>query len=181
MSDTGREHKSGNAFFGNKDVKYLKKLSRESIEKHTNTSVLYFEVDVEKSKRNFYGEMLVKKFNNPRGISIAGVIELNEGGDNSLEDVPSKILTLKFSCYVAQLRELGIEPKLGDYFATKNRLYFIHNKTILDANSVSVNVDKEALSIRYDCIQSDDETILPGLWNTTDGSTKNAIEGDKQF
>ena len=52
MADTPRPSESGQAFFGSKTQNYLKKLSRESIEKHTNTSVLFFAVDYENSKRN---------------------------------------------------------------------------------------------------------------------------------
>ena len=78
MTKNSENSGSGNNFYGDKTLKYLKKLSRESVEQHTNTSVLYFEVDFERSKRNFYGEMLIRIWKNPIGISVKGVIQLDQ-------------------------------------------------------------------------------------------------------
>lgn len=182
MSDTTRPNQSGQAFFGSKTQNYLKKLSRESVEKHTNTSVLFFAVDYEKSKRNFYGELIIKKWVNAQGIEVKGVIQLDEGGDLVMEDIPNKILTLNFSCYISHLRELGIDPQLGDYFATKNRIYMIYNKTILDANQVSIMTDAEAMYIKYDCVQGDDEQLAPpGSMDGVQIGTKNEINGTQQW
>ncbi len=182
MADTPRESGSGNAFHGSKTQNYLKKLSRESIEKHTNTSVLFFAVDYEKSKRNFYGELLIKKWVNPTGIEVKGIVQLDEGGDIVVEDIPNKVMVLNFSCYISHLRELGIDPQLGDYFSTKNRIYMIHNKSILDANQVSVKTDSEALYIKYDCVQADDSQIeIPGSMDGNPMGTKNEITGTSQW
>lgn len=180
MADTSKPSKSGVAHWGDKTLAYAKKLGRESVEKHTNTSVLYFEIDVARSKKNFYGELLVKKFVNPKGIEVTGVIEIKEGGDVVVEDIPNKLTTLKISCFASHLKEIGIEPKLGDYFATKNRIYFIWNKSIQDANSVSVGVDRESVFVVYDCVQADDEGLFPGLFGTDDGGTSNDITGNRQ-
>lgn len=171
---------SGNNFYGDKTLKYLKKLSRESVEQHTNTSVLYFEVDFERSKRNFYGEMLIRIWKNPLGISVKGVIQLDQSDEIAIEDIPNKTMSLNFSCYLDHLKELDIEPKIGDCFSIKNRIYMIYDKTILDANMVSVAVDREALYIKYTCIALDSEQIqIPGERPSSLGS-KNDITGDSQ-
>jgi len=182
MADTPRPSESGQAFFGSKTQNYLKKLSRESIEKHTNTSVLFFAVDYENSKRNFYGELIIKKWVNPKGVEVKGIIQLDEGSDLVVEDISNKILTLNFSCYISHLREIGIDPQLGDYFATKNRIYMIHNKTILDANQVSIMTDAEALYVKYECVQGDDEQLAPpGAFDGSPLGTKNEINGTQQW
>lgn len=176
-----RENQSGSAHFGSKDLAYLKKVSREATEQHTNTSVLFFAIDYERSKRNFYGESIVKVWVNPLGVEVKGIIQLDEGSDVVVEDIPNKIMRLTFGCYISHLKELGIDPQLGDFFSTKNRLYMIHNKTILDSNQVSVATDREALSIRYECIEADEEQLLPpGSYGGSTG-TKNEITGSSQF
>ena len=183
MADTGRPSNSGEAFFGGKDAKYLKKLSREAVEKHTNTSVLFFGVDYERSKRNFYGELIIRVWTNPLGIEVKGIIQLDEGTDVVIEDIPNKIINLNFSCYIAHLKELGIDPQLGDYFSTKNRIYMIQKKTILDANQTSLATDREAMYIKYECVQADDEQLMPP--GSMDGGaaagTKNEITGTSQY
>ena len=89
-----RENNSGSAHFGNKDMNYLKKVSRAAVESHTNTSVLFFAVDYERSKRNFYGELIVRSWVDPLGLAIKGIIDLTEGADTSVQDIPNKILKL---------------------------------------------------------------------------------------
>jgi hypothetical protein len=182
MADTAKESGSGKAFYGDKTSNYLKKVSRESVEKHTNTSVLFFAVDYERSKRNFYGELIIRVWTNPIGIEVKGVIQLDEGTDVVVEDIPNKIIQLNFSCYIAHLRELGIDPQIGDYFSTKNRIYMIHNKTILDANETAIMTDREALYIKYDCVQADDEQLVPpGSYDGAPLGTKNEITGQQQY
>lgn len=175
--DTGRQE-----WFGTKTQNYLKKLSRESVEKHTDTSVLYFEVDVENSKRNFYGELLVKVFINPLGIEVKGIIEITAGGDLVVEDIPNAIANLKFSCYIQHLQELGIDPKIGDYFTTKNRTYFIFKKEIVDTNRGSIGTDREQMTIQFECVQSDSEQLHAGLWDVdSEDPTKNAYLNQRQI
>lgn len=182
MSENKRENNSGSAHFGSKDMAYLKKLSREAIEDVTNTSVLFFAVDYERSKRNFYGELIIRVWTDPLGIEVRGIIQLDEGNDVVIEDIPNKILNLNFSCYIAHLRELGIDPQLGDYFSTKNRIYMIHNKTILDANQVSIATDREAFYIKYECVQADSEQLTPpGSFDGSIEGSKNDIMGTSQF
>lgn len=178
MADTPRPNKSGRGFFGPKDLKYLKKVSRQAIEKHTETTVLYFELDYENSRRNFYGEMVIKKFVQSKGVPIKGVVEVLQSDTATLERIPNKLTTMTFSCYLDHLREEDVEPRIGDYFATKNRFYLIHDRTILDANEVQVAVDREALSIRYTCVEADEESILPDIFATENQGTKNEIEGN---
>jgi hypothetical protein len=177
-----RENNSGSAHFGGKDVAYLKKVSRSAVETNTNTSVLFFQVDYEKSKRNFYGELIVRTWVNSLGVEVKGIIQLEEGSDTSVQDIPNKVLTLNFSCYISHLKELGIDPQLGDYFSTKNRIYMIHNKSILDANQVSIGTDREALYVKYEAIQADDEQLTPpGSYDGSLTGTKNDIMGTNQY
>jgi hypothetical protein len=177
-----RENNSGSAYFGGKDMAYLKKVSRSAVESITNTSVLFFAVDYEKSKRNFYGELIVRTWVDPLGIEVKGIIQLEEGSDTSVQDIQNKILTLNFSCYISHLKELGIDPQIGDYFTTKNRVYMIHNKSILDANQVSVGTDREALYVKYECVQGDDEQLAPpGSYDGSPIGTKNDIMGTQQY
>lgn len=182
MSDNSRLDSGRSEFFGKKTANYLKKLSRESVEKHTDTSVLYFEVDVENSKRNFYGELLVKRFVNPLGIEIKGVINISAGNDITVEDIPNAIANLKFSCYIEHLQELKIDPKIGDYFSTKNRTYFIFKKEIIDTNRGAVGTDRAQMTIQFECIQADSEQLHPGLWDIdSQDPTKNAYLGTRQI
>lgn len=180
MSKDNEISGSGANFFGNKTEKYLKKLSRESVEKHTNTSVLFFGVDYERSKKNFYGEMVIRVWKNTIGIEVKGIIQLDHADGISVEDIPNKTMNLNFSCYLDHLKELGIDPGIGDCFSTKNRIYMIYDKTLQDSNMVSVMTDREALYIKYDCIALDSEqTTLPGTDRGADG-TKNDISGTDQ-
>lgn len=182
MPDTSRTSDGSNKFFGSKTANYLKKLSKESVESHTNTSVLFFAIDYEKSKRNFYGEVIIKKWVNPLGVEVKGIIQLDEGTDIVIEDIPNKVMTLNFSCYIAHLRELNIDPQQGDYFATKNRVYMIHDKTILDANQVSIMTDAEALYCKFLAVQADDSQLeIPGSYDGSPLGIKNDIMGTSQW
>lgn len=177
MADTPRDTRSGNAHFGSKDMAYLKKVSRQAIEKHTDTSAIYLEIDYENSIRNFYGELIVKKFVNPLGTLIKGVMNVEESDTVTLEKVPNKITKFTISCYLDHLRELGVEPRIGDYFVLQNRYYMIWDKTITDAVN-PVAVGRENLSVNYKCSEADDEEVLPELFQKEDRGSQNDIEGD---
>lgn len=171
---------SGKEFFGDKSRAFLLKTSRHLVEDINNHTVLYFEVDYERSKKNFYGELIVKAFVEPKGVPVKGVITLKEGSDVVQGEIPNKILTLEFACYIEHLQELGIDPKRGDYFATKNRHYFIFDKTIPDSNEKSIGTDQQSYAIIFKCVQADSEQLLPpGDWNGVEG-TKNEIENTSQ-
>lgn len=149
--------------FGSKTNQYLIKKSREAVEEYSGNTVLYFEVDVENSKRNFYGEMIIKKWKDPKGVKIKGTVEITESQSVNLADIPNKITQLKFSCFTAHLKDLGISPQIGDYFSVKNRFYFIQNKEILDVNEHTINVDNDAYSIVYNCGEADSESVIPQI------------------
>jgi hypothetical protein len=176
MSDTPRETRSGNAHFGSKDMQYLKKMSRQAIEKHTDTEALYLEIDYENSIRNFYGELIVKKFVNPKGVPVKGVIAVEEHDNVTLEKVPNKITRFTLSCYTDHLRELNVEPKMGDYFILQNRYYMIWDRGITDAVN-PVAVGRENLSITYKCTEADDEEVLPEIFQKEERGSQNDIEG----
>jgi hypothetical protein len=176
-----KDTRSGRILFGEKSANYLKKLSRTAVENYSNTSLLFFEIDYEKSKRNLYGELVYKAWKNPLGIEVKGIISLNSKEEIQQGDIPNKIMSLNFTVYLDHLKELGIEPKLGDYFSAKNRFYFIYDRILLDSNQVSLGVDREAMYIKYICIQADDEQIqIPGDGQRSLG-TANDIRNEKQY
>jgi|ERR1035437_6558105 hypothetical protein len=149
--------------FGSKTENFLRKKSRQAVENYSDTCLLYFEVDYARSKKNLYGELLVKEWVDPNGIQLYGNIEITEDSQSDLERIPFKLLQLKFSCFVEHLKEVGIMPQIGNYFATKNELYYIHDKSLLDSNKHSINTDNEAISIEFYCTQIDDETIYSAI------------------
>lgn len=176
MADTPRDTKSGNAWFGSKDMSYLKKVSRQAIEKHTDSEVLFLEIDYEKSIRNFYGELIVKKFVNSKGIPVKGILNVEQNDTVTLEKVPNKITKFTLSCYLEHLKELGIEPKQGDYFILQNRYYLIWDKGITDAK-YAVSTGREKLSMYFKCQEADDEMTLPDLFEKENRGSQNDIEG----
>lgn len=159
MKLTHKNTKDGRLYFGDKDLKYLKKVSRQSVETHHNSSVLYFEIDWVNSKRNFYGELIMKKFIHPKGIPVLCALNIKQGDASMFQGVPNKILNLTVSVYIDQLKELGIEPKLGDYFGVGKRLYEIYDKTIEDTGVGSLMFKRGNIRQDFFCIQSDDEVI----------------------
>lgn len=168
MAESAKDTTNGQKFWGSKNERYLQKKSRGQIEDNLNFTVLYLQLDIENSKVNFYGEVIAKKFVVPQGIPVKGVIEVRSG-DQSYTPVVGKDTELMFSCYVDHLRELNINPQIGDYFVSKNKWYFIYEKTALDDNQVAVATDK-AVSIRFSCAQVIDEEMFIDPWS--DSSVK---------
>jgi hypothetical protein len=145
--------------FGQKSEKFLRKKSRQAVEKYSDTSLFYFEVDYDKSYKNFYGELLIKEWVNPQGTQLFGTIDVAESDESELNGLPNKLLSLEFSCYIEHLKEIGVMPKIGNYFTTKNEIYIIQDKTLLDSNKHSINTDSEAIAMEFKCTQVDDETM----------------------
>ena len=162
MSQSSISREDGNKIaFGSKTVKFLKKKSRDAVETYSDTPIIYYEVDYENSKKNFYGELMIKKWKNSKGIKVKGTVSITESNEINLADIPNKLTKMIFSCYVDHLRELNIWPQVGDYFTAKNRIYYIQAREILDVNEHSILVDKEAYSIVFTCGEADDETTVP--------------------
>lgn len=181
MAQSAKNREDGNKIgFGQKSTDFLKKKSRDAVEIYSDTPVLYFEVDVENSKRNFYGEMIVKKWKNPKGAKVKGTVEITESSEFNLADIPNRLTQLKFSCYIDHLKDLGIWPQLGDYFSVKNRFFFIQTKELLDVNKHAIMVDKDAYSITFTCGEADNETVIPNISTEEDG-TANQLFGTQQF
>ena len=177
---TNKQKENGNKVgFGQKSTDFLKKKSRAAVENYSDTAVLYYEVDYENSKKNFYGEMLVKKWKNQRGVKVQGTVSITESTELNLADVPNKLTSMKVSVYTEHLRELGIWPQNGDYFSAKNRMYVIQTKEILDVNEHSILVDKDAYSIVFNCGEADDESTIPQ--DIDEKGTANDQFGTQQF
>ncbi len=181
MSDSQKNQKDSGerTGFGNKTLNYLKEKSRTAVEKYTDTTALYFELDFERSKKNFYGEILIKAWKNPRGVAVNGVISIKESEEVVLEDIPNQLANLNFTVYIDHLKELNIWPQLGDYFSIKNRMYLIHRKSLLDSDKNSILTDKEAVTVKFYCQEADGENITPPM--TKISGTQNELYNEKQY
>ena len=156
----GKQTDHGRLYWSDKNTEYLEQKSRESLEQNQDVSVLYFQIDWHQSKRNFYGEMTIKKFVNPLGIKVRGAVKMQQGDEQLNQGIPNKIMKLIFSCYTEELKELNIEPALGDYFAYGQRIYQIYDKTIKDYGPGNVIGNRKRMRIDYFCIQDDDEVLM---------------------
>jgi hypothetical protein len=175
-----KETENGRKYFGDKDVQYLKDKSRESLEVDQNFSVLYFGIDWDLSNRNFYGELLTKKFKTSKGVPIKASFKIIEGSEQVFNDIPNKIMKLNVACYVEHLKELNIDPKQDDFFAIGQRLYRIYNLTLKDSGPGNILVNRERLQVYFDCVQDDDEVLQKNVWGDNLGleSQINSENGD---
>lgn len=165
---------NGNIWHGKKTQEFLQKISRESLEEHSDVSVLFFEVDYDRSKTNFYGEFEHKYFKNNKGIELRGTVNIT---GNEIEGTPPDQTTnLVFGVYAQQLKEKGISPEMGDYISAKNKFYLIKNKIALDANKNTISPNGEPIWQSYTCAEVEDEEMFIEFWrtNSTDG-TKNDL------
>ncbi len=158
---------NGRMYFGDKDVAYLKEKSRQAVEEHNDMPILYFAIDWEKSKRNFYGEMPIKRFKNPRGIQVRGAYTMEQKDMKSTGGVTSQKMRLTVSLFVEQLQELGIDPLLGDYFAIGARIYRIDHRTMKDAGPGNVLLNRERMRADYTANEEEDEALQKDIWGDT--------------
>ncbi len=178
-----KETTSSRKLLGDKDVDYIEQLSRQAVEDHLDLPLLYFALDWEKSKRNFYGELLMKKFKVITGVPVKAQYIVKEGQETLNNGIPNQLLEMNIAIFVEQLKELNIEPKLDDYFALGQRLYRIHTKSINDSGvSGTLLVDRKRVQARFYCIQDDDEVLQKDVWGDNLGLEYqiNPINGDMQ-
>lgn len=166
------EGQAGKITWGEKTQAYLEEKSRISVEEHSNTFLLYYELDYEKSKRNFYGECLYKKFK--KQVQVHGTIAITAEENKYENEIVQRNTNMEFGTFIEHIKELGINPQLGDYFYAKNKWYIIHSKTALDDNLTAVAYDK-AITIKFLATQVDDEVISPEPWNINN-STKQHVQ-----
>lgn len=181
QQSTDKKSENGNLYYGAKDASYLKELSREAVEEHHNAPILYFAVDWENSRRNFYGELTTIKFKNPAGTQIRGTYKLEQGNQASRAGVPDKRMNLSVSVYVEQLKELGIDPQYGDYFGYGHRLYCIYDKTIDDVGPGNLLGSREKMRTDYMAFQDDDEVLQKDIWGDnlgTEHQISNGLNGE---
>ena len=150
---------NGRLYFGDKDAKYLEKVSRQAVEDHHNSSILFFEIDWTKSKRNFYGEMIIKKLKNITGVELRGVYNFTQTAATQSQGIPNKGLKLVVSIYTAQLKEVNVAPSLGDYFGIGKRLYKITDKTIEDVGPGNLMVNRGRVRQDFTCTEESDESL----------------------
>jgi len=169
---TPKETEFGKAYFSDKDAAYLNKVSKQVVEDHNNVSILYFAIDWVHSHRNFYGELLHKKFSNPFGTQIKGILKLEQGGEQLLQSLPYKLMKMTVSIYTDQLKQLNVEPQLGEYFSVGNRFYRIYNKTIDDVGPGNLMINRGRMRCDYNCIEEDNEVISQNPWTDGDLGTE---------
>lgn len=151
--------KIDNKFWGKNTQDFLVQVSRKAIENYNENSVLFFEVDYNKSKRNFYGEYETIEFINKKGIEVKGVINIKNEEVDERAKMINQNTSLEFSCYIDHLKDLGIKPELGNYFSYKNKFYYIYNKIALDANQNVIAGGNKPIWQRFDCYEEDGETL----------------------
>lgn len=154
-----KDVENGKQYFGNKDAEYLKQQSRAAVEDRHDMPILFFEIDWENSARNFYGELTVKKFVNPQGIQIRGMYKLEQQEMTKFNNVPYQKMHLTVSIYTEQMQELGIEPKLNDYFSVGKRFYQIYKKTINDVGPGNLMMNREKMRCDYFAHEVDNEVV----------------------
>lgn len=160
---------NGKLYFGDKDAAYLKQVSREAVEETHNMPILFLEIDWINSKRNFYGEMTVKRFKNPKGVQIRGSYKIEQNPMTTQNGIPYKTMRLTVSIYTEQLQELSIEPKIGDYFYAGSRYYQIYDRTINDVGPGNLMMQRERMRCDYFTFEVDDETIQKIIQDSTLG------------
>ena len=161
---SAKDTDNGKLYFGDKDASYLKKTSREAVETHHNAPILYFEIDWIQSKRNLYGETLVKKFKNSKGVEVYGIYKIQEDDATQTNGIPNKTLKLTISVYTEHLEELNITPQRGDYFGIGKRLYRITDKTIEDVGPGNLLMNRERMRQDFFASQDDDEVLQKDIW-----------------
>lgn len=181
QSSNNKNTDYGKGYFGDKDQDYLKQLSRQAVEEHHNAPILYLELDWESSNKNFYGEITVKRFVIPSGISIRGAIQLSQNELQRQEGVPYKTMSLVLSIYTEQLQEKGIDPKLGDFFYVGTRFYQIWDKTINDAGPGQLMLNRGRIRCDYKAFEVDDEAIQHQITDQNPGPEWNINHQDSQI
>jgi hypothetical protein len=164
QKNSNKQTENGRLYFGEKDQEYLKQVSRQAVEEHHNVTVLYFELDWEKSKRNFYGEMLVKKIKNPHGVEVRCAPKLKQNEQEWSTGLANKQMSLIVSVYVEHLKELNINPQRGDYFTVGKRIYQIHDKTIEDVGPGNLILGRERIRQDFFCYQEQDEAFQKDIF-----------------
>lgn len=159
MADSAKDTKNGRLYFGDKTANYLKRKSRAAVEKYHNAPILFFKIDWVNSKRNFYGEMITKKFVSPQGVEVRGMYKIAQTADALQSGIPNKSLNLTVSIYNDQLTELNIDPQQGDFFTIGKRFYEIYSRSIADVGPGSLMMNRGKIRRDYLCSEVDDEAI----------------------
>ena len=159
---TDKNTENGKLYFGDKDMDFLEKTSRTALEDNNNMPILYLGLDWINCKRNFYGEMTVKKFINPKGVKIYGSYKIEQNPITHQNGIPYKTMKINVSIYTEQLKELQIDPMRGDYFYIGSRYYQIFDLTINDLGPGTVMMRKR-MRCDYSAFEVDDSTIQKSI------------------
>jgi hypothetical protein len=170
--DTNKNTEHGRLYHGDKTSEYLKEKSRQAVEDYHNMPILFLQIDWENCKRNFYGEMTVKRFVNPKGIQMRGKYEISENDQANQNGIPYKTMKLEVSIFTEQLKELSLEPVRGDYFYVGNRYYQIWNITINDVGPGTL-LQRERVKVLYSAFEMDDEAIQKSINDQNPGADFN--------
>jgi hypothetical protein len=163
LKGANKDTEQGNLYFGQKDIDFLKKNSREAVEIHHNNPIIYLETDWDNSMKNIYGEITLKKFKVATGVQIIGSLQLTQGNQSKENGIITNKMHLILSIYTEQLSELNINPKRGDYFYVGKRYYYIYKKSIDDAGIGEIMINRERLRCDYFAYEEDNELIQKNL------------------
>lgn len=168
------DNKIKHKIVGTKTQEFLKKKSRQAVEKYQDIDVLFFQIDYKRSKKNGYGELLIKQFIEPSGIPVKAAVAV-ESKDNTVlsSNLYYKDQAIRVSIYKEQLDELGVEISLGDCFGWKNRLYEVYQKTLEDSSEAAPLIDESPVGYLFLCKQIIDESIYPDSWR--DSTSKGGL------
>lgn len=159
MALSGKDTENGRLYLSDKTANYLKRKSRAALEKYHNAPILFFAIDWEQSKKNFYGEMTSKKFVDPKGVPVRGMYKITDNPDSLENGIPNKSLNITVVLYVEQLEELNIDPQQGDYFAIGKRFYHIYSRSISDVGPGSFMMNRAKMTKSFFCYEEDDQSI----------------------
>lgn len=177
MALSGKKTEQGRLYFGEKTAAYLKKKSRQAVENYHNSPILYFGIDWDESKKNFYGEVLYKKFTSPQGVPIKGTYQINQNPDSISDGIPSTSLKLIVSIYIDQLKELNVNPNRGDYFFIGTKYYQIYSATTDDVGPGNLLMNRERMRKDYFCFEDTGESFkinhFKGEEDTRDNTNPN--------
>ena len=170
--DSNKNTENGKLYFGDKNADYLEKKSRQAVEEHHNMPILYLGLDWVNCKKNFYGEMKIKKFINPKGIQIKGSYKITQNPITHQNGIPYKTMKIEVSIYTEQLAELAIDPQRGDYFYIGSRYYQIFDLTIKDVGPGTLLM-RQRMRCDYSAFEVDDSTIQKAVNDKNPGPEYN--------
>lgn len=126
-------------FFSKESYDFEVNLAREYMEQDMNQTVILYQVDLERTKVNdVYKESSKGNIAFKTPVEITCIYEINDPESKAYDKTNSKSIyvkpgNLKFRVLEAELEELGVDIRRGDYIGVQideepgNMLYFVVN------------------------------------------------------